>query len=190
MMPLELRISLPAWVYDYVQAQPRQLEDVGQRMRLVLELGRQNIGRQTGGPFAAAVFAPDATLIAVGVNLVTTTNCSIWHAEMVAIAMAQQALGSYDLSAVGGSGAYELVTSTEPCAMCFGAVPWSGIKRLVCGARTSDACRIGFDEGAKPRAWIQALNKRGITVVRDVLRREAVQLLQSYQHNGGLIYNA
>ena len=41
----------------------------------------------------------------------------------------------------------EMVASTQPCAMCLGATPWSGIRRLVCGARDEDAEEIGFDEG-------------------------------------------
>jgi tRNA(Arg) A34 adenosine deaminase TadA len=67
------------------------------------------------------------------VNVVVTHNCSILHAEMVAIALAQKKLGRYDISDEGKSD-YELVASTELCAMCFGAIPWSGVTRLVCGA--------------------------------------------------------
>ena len=47
--------------------------------------------------------------------------------------------------------ARELVASTEPCAQCFGATPWSGVRRLVCGARGSeDARAIGFERGTEP----------------------------------------
>jgi len=86
------------------------------------------------------------------------------HAEMVAISFAQQVTQSFDLSKNGIT--YELVTSTEPCAMCSGAIPWSGLRRVVCGARGKDACAIGFDEGAKLRNWIASLQTRGIAVVR------------------------
>ena len=79
---------------------------------------------------------------------------------MVAIALAQQAIGSYDL---GGEGRpiHELVTSTEPCAMCLGAIPWSGVRRVLCGARGEDACEIGFDEGAKPADWVGRVAQAG-----------------------------
>jgi hypothetical protein len=59
---------------------------------------------------------------------------------------------------------YELVASTQPCAMCLGATPWSGVRHLVCGARDEDAEEIGFDEGMKPADWIRSLEERGITV--------------------------
>jgi tRNA(Arg) A34 adenosine deaminase TadA len=52
-----------------------------------------------------------------------------------------------------------MVVSTEPCALCLGAIPWSGIRRLVCGARDEDARSIGFDEGEKVPYWIGAFGK-------------------------------
>ena len=73
--------------------------------------------------------------------------------------------------------------------MCLGAVPWSGVTRLVCGARDEDARRVGFDEGAKPADWIGAMESRGIAVVRDVLRAEAVAVLDLYVARGGRIYS-
>jgi tRNA(Arg) A34 adenosine deaminase TadA len=158
-------------------------------MRLVIELSRLNVEHETGGPFGAAVFDAAGRLVAPGVNLVTSANSSILHAEMVAIALAQQALGRFDIG-LGGTRPHELVASTEPCAMCFGAVPWSGVTRLVCGARGEDACAIGFDEGPKLPDWWRALEHRGIAVARDVLRDEAAEVLRGYARGGGIIYNS
>jgi tRNA(Arg) A34 adenosine deaminase TadA len=158
-------------------------------MRFVIELAGANVERRTGGPFGAAVFESDSgRLVGAGVNLVESSNCSIAHAEMIAIATAQQAVGHYDLGR--GPAVYELVTSAEPCAMCLGAIPWSGVRRVVCAARGEDACEIGFDEGAKPAGWIGALRSRGIEVVQDLLRLEARAVLRRYTQTGGLIYNA
>jgi tRNA(Arg) A34 adenosine deaminase TadA len=122
------------------------------------------------------------------VNLVEPAQCSIAHAEMVAIALAQQTIGSFDLGQ--GQVTRELVTSTEPCAMCLGAIPWSGVRRVLSGARGADASAIGFDEGAKPADWIGELTRRGIAVTRDVLRDEARAVLNHYHTTGGLIYNS
>jgi hypothetical protein len=107
----------------------------------------------------------------------------------LAIALAQKKLGRYDIGDEGRSH-YTLVASTEPCAMCFGALPWSGVTRLVCGARDEDARKIGFDEGPKLPDWQEALQQRGIRVTRDVLRLEAVAVLELYTDRGGPIYNA
>jgi len=73
--------------------------------------------------------------------------------------------------------------------MCLGAVCWSGVGRVVCGARDEDARRIGFDEGPKPPDWVGALESRGISVVQDILRKEAAAVLTEYGERGGLIYN-
>jgi tRNA(Arg) A34 adenosine deaminase TadA len=159
-------------------------------MRLAIELSRLNVEHGTGGPFGAGIFDLSTNrLVAPGVNLVTTANLSAAHAEVVAIMVAQQVVGHFDL---GGQGRppYELVASTEPCAMCFGSVPWSGVRQLVCGARDEDARSIGFDEGPKMSDWVSSLEQRGISVVRDTCRDEAAAVLRNYAESGGEIYNA
>jgi tRNA(Arg) A34 adenosine deaminase TadA len=182
-------IHLPAWVDACLETAPKIFKNVEDRMRFVLDLSRRNVRHGTGGPFAAAVFEKGGSLVAPGVNLVVSSKCSVFHAEIVALALAQRVLGRYDLSD-GGRLHYELFASAEPCAMCFGAVPWSGVKLLVCGARDEDARDIGFDEGPKMPGWVSALNERGIAVQRDVLRPDAVAVLRDYAAAGGPIYNA
>ncbi|MBU4317344.1 MAG: nucleoside deaminase [Proteobacteria bacterium] len=184
-----ISIQLPLWIQDLVDRSPGVFSSKEDRMRFVITLSRKNVEHQTGGPFGAAIFDDQGRLVAPGVNLVLSTNCSIFHAEITAIAMAQTLLGRYDLSD-GGNLSYALYASTEPCAMCFGAIPWSGVSRLVCGARDEDARRIGFDEGPKMADWIDALETRKIKVVRDLLRAEAVSVLDDYAASGGVIYNS
>jgi tRNA(Arg) A34 adenosine deaminase TadA len=187
--PLDFRIEIPAWVAHFLADRPKVFAAVEDRMHFVITLARENVERQSGGPFGAAVFDAKGNLVAPGINIVVASNCSILHAEMIAIAMAQRKLRRYDIGN-GGTDAHELVTSAEPCAMCFGAIPWSGVSRLVCGARDEDARRIGFDEGPKLSGWQDALESRGIRVVRDVLRKEAAEVLDLYVRLGGPIYNA
>jgi tRNA(Arg) A34 adenosine deaminase TadA len=187
-MITQFTVTLPEWLQKAASL-PAASASVEGRMAFVVSLARQNVLHRTGGPFGAAVFDQGGGLVSVGVNLVESETCSILHAEMIAIALAQKAAGRYDLSD-GGRLAFELIASTEPCAMCFGALPWSGISRLVCGARDADARAIGFDEGPKMTAWQEALEHRGITVVRDLLRKEATEVLQEYAAAGGTIYNA
>ena len=184
----EVVFRLPDWVVSFLPECKTAALTVEDRMSLVVELARRNIEHGTGGPFGAGVFEQETgQLIAPGVNLVEQSNCSIAHAEIIALALAQMKLSSYDLNA--GARAYDLVTSTEPCAMCLGAIGWCGVRRVVCGARDEDARRIGFDEGSKPIDWIGSLEGRGIVVLRDVLREQARAVLEQYADSGGLIYN-
>ena len=181
--------DLPAWAEFTVRQQKVPLISRMARMRFVIRLSWENLKHDTGGPFGAAVFeAKTGTLVSIGVNIVVLANCSHSHAEMVALANAQKELENFDLGAPGLS-EHELVTSCEPCAMCYGAIPWSGVRRIVCGARAEDAEAIGYDEGSKPTNWASALEARTISVIQDVCRTEAVTVLQEYKKRGGIIYN-
>ncbi|MBU0653975.1 MAG: nucleoside deaminase [Gammaproteobacteria bacterium] len=190
MSMFNLQNLLPAWVDDFLQTEAARFPDVEARMAFVIRLARHNVENGSGGPFGAAVFERDSgLLVAVGVNAVITSRCSHAHAEMVALALAQQQLGTHDLASPGLP-PHQLVTSCEPCAMCLGAIPWSGVKHVVCGALDEDARAIGFDEGAKPANWQAELEARGIKVQTGVHRAEAVAVLQRYVAANGMIYNA
>jgi tRNA(Arg) A34 adenosine deaminase TadA len=183
-------LSLPDWIADFPANSQEVFPSVEARMELAVTLSKLNVEYNTGGPFGAAIFEQETgRLISVGVNQVESSNYSIAHAEIMAILYAQNKTGYYDLGARKNS-SYELVTSTEPCVMCLGAICWSGVRRVVCGARDEDARDIGFDEGPKPQDWIASLENRGIKVMQDVLRKQAKSVLSEYRKKGGLIYNA
>ncbi len=184
-----LKLILPGWVGDFLD-DSKAYPEIEDRMRLVIGLARKNIEMGTGGPFGSAVFDMGThRLISVGVNLVESSNCSVLHAEMVALILAQEKLRSYDLGAEGMPEC-ELVSSAEPCAMCFGAIPWSGVRRLVCGASGEVAEAIGFDEGDKVGDWAGSLNRLGMEVIKNVLGAEAAEVLRQYLRMGGKIYNS
>jgi tRNA(Arg) A34 adenosine deaminase TadA len=186
----EVTLRLPSWVDELLAEPDRGYPSVEDRMRLAIELSRSSIHHGTGGPFGAAIFDRETNkLLAPGANLVLASGCSVAHAEMIAIMIAQQLVGNFDLGDEGQS-PYELVASTEPCSMCLGMVPWSGVRHLVCGVLVPGAAEIGFDEGPKPAEWVKSLEERGITVVRDVCRGEAASVFRQYAEMGGEIYNA
>ena len=190
MAPSKIEFQLPDWLSDFTASHHQTVASAEERMQIAIELARLNIEHHTGGPFGAAIFDMEShELVSAGVNIVIPSNCSMAHAEMVAISLAQQKLGTFDLGAKGLP-RFELVTSSEPCAMCFGALPWSGIRHLVCGAKAEDARAIGFDEGPIHPQWIDELKKRGITVDIDILRHEAKRVLDQYAESEGVIYNA
>jgi tRNA(Arg) A34 adenosine deaminase TadA len=185
----EVQVTLPAWVIERVEYD-RRYEGDEERMRLAVDLSRENVERGTGGPFGAAVFeAATGRLIAVGVNGVTRLNNGTAHAEIVALQLAGRRVASYSLCAEGQP-AHELFTSCAPCAMCLGAALWSGVSRIVCGALREDAEAVGFDEGPVfPASWAY-LEARGVRATLGVLRDEARAVLERYVALGGPVYNA
>jgi tRNA(Arg) A34 adenosine deaminase TadA len=187
--PSSLIIEAPGWLGAAVDWQSAYRSDED-RMRVAIELARQNVLRGTGGPFGAGVFAATGgRLVAAGVNSVTRLGNSVLHAETLAIMLAQARLGTYALGA-GGNESYVLVSSCEPCAMCLGATLWSGVTGLVCGATREDAMAVGFDEGPVfAESWAY-LEGRSVRTTRGVLRAEAAAVLELYRASGGPIYNA
>jgi tRNA(Arg) A34 adenosine deaminase TadA len=178
---------LPGWIEEFVDTWPESLETNEQRMHLAVTLAAENVRHHSGGPFGAIVVEEQGgKLLGAGVNLVTVTELSMAHAEMVAISLAQSAIGNWNLSS---ETRVQLVTSCEPCAMCFGAVPWSGVGSIIWGARKEDAEAAGFDEGDKPRDWAATLERRGISTQGDILREEAAAVLKRYMKKDGAIYH-
>jgi tRNA(Arg) A34 adenosine deaminase TadA len=181
----ELHISLPSWVDHFVEGDQRYESDED-RVRLAIRLSQENVARETGGPFGAAVFEVETgRLVSVGMNLVVAQRNSNLHAEVVALMMAQQRVGSHTLR----EPPHEIVTSCDPCAMCLGSILWSGVQRVVCGADREDARSVGFDEGPVFEESFRYLEDRGIQVIRGVLRDDARAVLELYRSHGGPIYN-
>lgn len=180
-------LALPPWLEVFVNDWRQPLESVEQRMRLAIALSDENVRRESGGPFGAIVVEEGSgRLLGAGVNLVTRLEISLAHAEMVAVSMAQAALGNWNLGSAGG---VQLVTSCEPCAMCFGAVPWSGVTSVAWGASREDAENAGFDEGDKPEDWVASLERRGIGTHAGILHAEAAAVLEHYAHRDGHVYH-
>lgn len=184
-----IRIDLPSWLKSFSAQLPERLESPETRMAVAISLSRENLRYRSGGPFGALVVdRADGRWLALGVNRVESSHCSSAHAEIVALSLAQQRLATWNLGKGSVSG-LELVSSCEPCAMCLGAIPWSGVTSLVCGAGKEDAEAAGFDEGDRPDAWVDRLEARGISVTLGVLRQEAATVLARYARSGAAIYN-
>ena len=180
-------VDLPHWLEPFLAGWTSPLDTTEARMALAVALSRQNLREGTGGPFGAVVVAERGNrLLGAGVNLVTSAGLSVAHAEIIAISSAQSRLSNWNLASAGP---VQLVTSCQPCAMCFGAVPWSGVNSLAWGARKQDAEAAGFDEGDKPPDWEESLRRRGIEVYSEVLSKDAAAVLQLYARTDGTIYH-
>jgi tRNA(Arg) A34 adenosine deaminase TadA len=188
---MQLTLTMPDWAAIELAHLPATLPTLEERMAAVIRFARLNFEHGSGGPFAAGVFARDSgRLIVIGVNRVLPMHCSSAHAEVMALSLAQQQLGVYDL---GGpeQPAHQLVVNWRPCAMCFGAVLWSGVRSLVIAGSGPELEELtGFDEGPIHPEWTMELRKRGIDLVDNVLREEACQVFRAFRASGNFVYNA
>ncbi len=182
MLPLQIHLTLPPWIEDVADASRRYVTDE-ERVGLAIELSRHNIQYGSGGPFGAAVFDEHGRLISAAANRVVAQTCSVAHAEMLAYMVAQQRLASYRLNEQGGH--YTLAASAQPCCQCYGATVWAGIDTLLIGARAEDVEELTeFDEGPLPADWLGELERRGISVRRDILREQARTVLAAFGATG------
>ena len=117
-----------------------------------------------------AVIVKDGQLIARAHNMVEGARSSQAHAEMLALAEAEEKLGSKWLS-----GATMYVT-LEPCSMCAGAMVLARMDRLVIGA---DDPKTGACGSLLNIAANEKLNHR-IEITRGVLESECAAILRDF----------
>ena len=76
-------------------------------------------------PFGSVLAHADGTVLLEAENTVVTEADATGHAETNLVRLASR---RYSREALGSMALY---TSTEPCAMCSGAIYWSGIGQVV-----------------------------------------------------------
>ncbi|MFO7573989.1 MAG: nucleoside deaminase [Bacteroidales bacterium] len=107
-------------------------------LKEAISIADENIN-DGGGPFGALIVKDDTVISASGNRVVN--NCDpTAHAEVLAIRIAAEKLGSHILDGC------LLYSSCEPCPMCLGAIYWSGIRRVVFAATRHDAAAAGFSD--------------------------------------------
>jgi len=190
-MQTEFTLSLPAWLVEALPGLPTVLSTLDERMTLVNALAARNYREGNGGPFAAIVVdATTGALVSVGVNVVLSSGVAGAHAEVMALGLAQRATGTWDLGA-DPTRPLELVVNWRPCVMCYGATMWSGVRRLVVAGSGAELEELtGFDEGPMREDWAEQFEARGIAVVQDIGREEALQVFREYGAADVLAYNA
>ncbi|MDD5611325.1 MAG: nucleoside deaminase, partial [Candidatus Omnitrophica bacterium] len=118
-------------------------------MLLAVKEARKNFKSMAGGPFGACI-VKKGRLVAISRNAVLRNDATA-HAEINAIRKACKKLRTYDLSGC------VIYSTTEPCPMCFSAIHWARIKKIIYGTKTSDAKKAGFNELDIPDTKLAAL---------------------------------
>jgi len=126
-------------------------------------------------PFGALIADHEGNVIATAENTVITAGDVTGHAETNLISRASRQF-SVDVLVTA-----TLYTSTEPCAMCAGAIYWSGIGRVVYGLSEEELASFTGDDPQNPTLALparQVLNagQRKIEVLGPLLTDEAARV--------------
>jgi guanine deaminase len=108
-------------------------------MQRAIAVAREGMQNKAGGPFGAVV-VKNGEIIGEGSNRVTSSNDPTAHAEIVAIRMACQSLGTFSLEGA------TLYTTCEPCPMCYAAIFWSRVDEVIYASDRKGAALAGFDD--------------------------------------------
>lgn len=79
-----------------------------------------------------AVIVKNNKIISKAYNLKNKKNCSIYHAELIALKKASKKLKNWRLDDC------DIYITLEPCPMCASAIKQSRIKNIYCGLNNSD----------------------------------------------------
>lgn len=141
-----------------------------------------HLAEQAGGPFGACLVKGDEVL-ALTHNTVLKDRDPTSHAEMNAIRLAAAKLKTYDLSGC------EIYTTTEPCPMCFAAIHWARLGRVIYGTTIQEVARLGFHEMTIGSQQMRTLGKSPVTIYPAFLLAECRQLLKIWEQiPGRLVY--
>jgi tRNA(Arg) A34 adenosine deaminase TadA len=125
--------------------------------RLELAIEQARLARAAGNhPFGAVLADAESTVVLSAQNTVVTESDVTGHAESNLVRLASRSLGR-DLRG------HALYTSTEPCAMCAGAIYWAGISKVVFALAESELRALTGDDPENPhaRATVPAGLRRG-----------------------------
>lgn len=141
-------------------------------MRLVIAKTREGI-EEGNWPFGACIVQDDE-LVAIAHNVVLKSNDPSAHAEITAIRAACQHLNTIDLSHC------TIYINCAPCPMCFSAIYWSGIRRIVYGAYTEDYGVLGFTKFAIPPEDMVKFSGIDIEIESGCMREANQKLFDRY----------
>lgn len=121
-------------------------------------------------PVGAVIVSPDGAVVARAGNRTRELNDPTAHAEILAIRMACEALGSERLPG------YDLYVTLEPCPMCASAISQTRIARVYYGA--ADPKSGGVAQG--PRVFSHPQSHHVPEVYDGIAAAESEALLKAF----------
>ncbi|KTC81161.1 tRNA-specific adenosine deaminase [Legionella cherrii] len=158
-------LSLPGFAGEQPESHKLFLEKTFQLARLARHKGNHPFG---------ALLVYRGQIILTAENLVTSSHDVTAHAEMMLLRAASKKFSKKILAHS------ILYTSTEPCAMCSGAIYWAGVSRVVygCSAQALEAlARGGF---VIPSNQLLKHGKRTVRVNGPYFEEEAIKVHEGF----------
>ena len=143
-------------------------------MNIAIEISKKAFAKYPYG----AIVVKDGKIIGRSDVSTPASKSEYCHAELIAIENAIEHLGGH-LSAGGGKGA-TIYSSCEPCAMCMGAILYTGIERLVYGATLEDSEVVYNEILAKASDVAEACVNRNIEIIPEVEREKANEVFREW----------
>mgnify|MGYP001815363138 CR=1 FL=1 len=135
-------------------------------------LARQ-ASRNGNHPFGA-LLVKDGEILLTAENSVNSDHDITRHAELNLVSQASRQFSPEILAQV------TLYTSTEPCAMCTGAIYWAGIPVIVFGCSAESMSQITGGTPLIPCREILDRARRPPQVIGPILNEEGVEIHQHF----------
>jgi tRNA(Arg) A34 adenosine deaminase TadA len=158
-------LSLQGFAADYSEKSKNFLDKTFQLARLARQKGNHPFG---------ALLVYQGRVILTAENLVLSSHDVTAHAEMVLI---RQASKQFSEDILKHSTLY---TSTEPCAMCSGAIYWSGIPQVVYGCSAQTLEKIAHGGLAISSAEIFKQGKKIVKTKGPYFEEEAIKVHEGF----------
>jgi tRNA(Arg) A34 adenosine deaminase TadA len=124
-------------------------------------------------PFGA-LLVKDGEVILTAVNTVHSDSDETRHAEINLVAEAGRRFSAEELAQC------VLYTSTEPCAMCTGAIYTAAVPTIVFGCSAEALYNLLDSDLSIPSRDILALGQRETAVIGPILEEEGLQIHRAY----------
>ena len=141
-------------------------------IREAIQLSKQAV--ENGNEPFGALLVEDGKVFLKAENTIFTDHDCTRHAELNLISLGSRIFSSKTIAEC------TLYTSTEPCAMCAGAIYWSGISKVVFACSDETLAKWAGKDFLTPCRDIFALGKRKIEVIGPLLEQEAEVHHQNY----------
>lgn len=146
-------------------------------MEAALEQARQGLAKNEP-PFGCVVANDRGEIIAAEYDRVQSHGDMSSHAETLAVRSACRFNGGPNLKG------FTVVTTVEPCAMCFTTAWLNDVSRIIYGATMADIYEVSGKQQREMTITAEEMNRRSgnlIELKSDVMREACIDIFRGYQ---------